>query len=129
MRFILRWIATSVAIAAAIYFVDGLALSETANAIISVLVLGLVMTLVNMAIKPILQFLSLPITVLTLGVFYLVVNTILLYLAAFLANGLFFAGIQISSFGSAFLASIIISIVSSIANWLLGGIEKAARRR
>ena len=53
-------------------------------------------------------------TVLTLGIFYLVVNTLLLYIAAWLANGLFGAGFYIASFGSAFVASIVI-IVSALS--------------
>ena len=52
----------------------------------------------------------------TLGIFYLIVNTALLYLAAWLANGLFGIGFWISGFGSAFLASIVISIVTAIVN-------------
>ena len=70
--------------------------------------------------QPILQILSLPVTVLTLGIFYLVVNTLLLYIAAWLANGLFGAGFYIASFGSAFVASIVISLVSALVNGLIG---------
>ena len=81
---------------------------------------ALILSLVNMSIKQILQVLSLPVTVLTLGIFYLIVNTLLLYIAAWLANGLFGAGFYIASFGSAFVASIVISVVSTILNGLLG---------
>ena len=49
------------------------------------------------------QVLSLPVTVLTLGIFYLVVNTLMLYIAAWLANGIFQVGFDIVSFGSAFV--------------------------
>ena len=59
-------------------------------------------------------------TVLTLGIFYLVVNTLMLYIAAWLANGIFQVGFDIVSFGSAFVASIVISIVSSLMNALVG---------
>ena len=64
--------------------------------------------------------LSLPISVITLGIFYLVVNTLMLYIAAWLANGLFGAGFYIASFGSAFVASIVISLVSALVNGLIG---------
>ena len=59
-------------------------------------------------------------SVLTLGIFYLVVNTLMLYIAAWLANGIFQVGFDIVSFGSAFVASIVISIVSSLMNALVG---------
>ena len=74
----------------------------------------------NISIRPIMQVLSLPVTVLTLGIFYLVVNTLMLYIAAWLANGIFQVGFDIVSFGSAFVASIVISIVSSLMNALVG---------
>ena len=57
---------------------------------------------------------------LTLGIFYLVVNTFVLYVASWMANGLFDIGFEISSFGSAFVASIVISIVSSIVGGITG---------
>lgn len=66
------------------------------------------------------QLLSLPISFITLGVFYLVVNTLMLYIAAWLANGIFQVGIDIVTFGSAFVASIVISVVSAIMNSIVG---------
>ena len=82
--------------------------------------MALIIALLNMTVKPLLQIIGLPITVLSLGVFYLVINTILLYLAASMGNALFGAGFVIDSFGSGFVASIVISIVSGIMNSLLG---------
>jgi putative membrane protein len=117
MKFLLTWLATAVACAAAIWIIPGLSIT---GGIAGIIVFGLVLALVNIAIKPILQILSLPITMLTLGIFYLVVNTVMLYLAAVLANGMFDAGIGIAGFGSAFLGSIIISIVSAIMNGIVG---------
>ena len=61
-----------------------------------------------------------PVTILTLGIFYLIVNTLMLYVAAWLANGIFQIGFEIATFGSAFVASIIISIVSAIVNSIVG---------
>ena len=81
---------------------------------------ALILSLVNISIRPIMQVLSLPVTVLTLGIFYLVVNTLMLYIAAWLANEIFQVGLVIDSFGSAFVASIVISIVSALVNALVG---------
>ena len=119
MTFIIRWIVTALAVAAAVWLVPGIeVIGDTAW--VGIVILALVLSLINMSIKPILQVLSLPVTVLTLGIFYLIVNTLLLYLAAWLANGLFDVGFYIASFGSAFVASIVISIVSALVNGILG---------
>lgn len=118
MAFILRWLVTALSVGAAVWLVPGISIIATTDTWIGVALMSLILALLNMSIKPILQVLSLPITVLTLGIFYLVVNTFLIYAASWIANGMFNAGFTISSFGSAFVASLVISVVSS----LLGGI-------
>ena len=109
MNFIIRWIVTAIAVAAAVWIVPGIEVISGGASWVGIALFALILSLVNMSIKPILQVLSLPVTVLTLGIFYLIVNTLLLYVAAWLANGLFGAGFYIASFGSAFVASIVIS--------------------
>lgn len=120
MGFIIRWIITAVAVGAAVWLVPGIDIIGGESAWVAIALFALFLSLINIGIKPILQILSLPITVLTLGIFYLVVNTLLLYLAAWLANGIFGVGFVIMSFGSAFVASIVISIVSALLNALIG---------
>ena len=120
MNFIIRWIVTAIAVAAAVWIVPGIDIIGADASWVGIALFALILSLVNMSIKPILQLLSLPISVLTLGIFYLVVNTLLLYLAAWLANGLFGVGFWIATFGSAFVASIVISIVSAIVNSIVG---------
>ena len=100
MQFIIRWLATAVAVGAAVWLVPGIAVLGTTESWIAVAITGLALSLIDMSIKPLLQLLSLPITCLTFGIFYLVFNV----------------GFYISSFGSAFFASIVISIVSAIMN-------------
>ena len=117
MNFIARWLATAVAVAAAAWIVPGI---DGDNAWIIIAVFALVLSLVNIGLKPILQTLSLPLTFLTFGIFYLIVNTLLLYIASWLTDGLFGMGLHIATFGSAFVASIVISIVSSLVNSLIG---------
>lgn len=119
MNFVIRWIVTAIAVGVAVWIVPGIS-STGDNATIAVAALALVLSLINTSIKPLLQFLSLPITVLTLGIFYLVVNALLLELAAWAAGGIFGSGIVINGFGAALLGSIVISIVSSIANGIIG---------
>ncbi|WP_165247250.1 phage holin family protein [Adlercreutzia sp. ZJ141] len=118
MNFLIRWLVTAVSVGVAIWIVPGITI-VSASSWAGIAVFALVLSLINISIKPIMQILSLPISVLTLGIFYLVVNTLMLYLAAWLANGIFSIGIIISSFGAAFVASIVISIVSGIVNSLV----------
>lgn len=119
MNFIIRWIATAIAVGAAVWIVPGIT-TVGDNATIAIAVGALVLSLINIVLKPVLQFISLPITVLTLGIFYLIINALLLELAAWASTGLFGSGIAISGFFAALLGSIIISIVSAIVNNVLG---------
>ena len=119
MNFIIRWLVTAIAVGAAVWREPGLEVYG-AEAWISVALVVLILSLINISIKPIAQALSLPITCLTLGIFYLVVNTAMLYLAAWVAEGIFDIYLHIASFGSAFVAAIVVSIVSAIVNSLIG---------
>lgn len=120
MSFIIRWLITALAAGVAVWLVPGIEIIGGDSAWIAIAIFALFLSLINISIKPILQLLSLPVTVVTLGIFYLVVNTLLIYLAAWLANGIFGVGFTIMSFGSAFVASIVISIVSALLNSLIG---------
>ena len=119
MNFIIRWIVTAIAVGVAVWITPGIEPIGAAATWVVILVFALLLSLIDMGLKPIVQFISLPLTVLTLGIFYLVVNTLLLYLANWLSTGIFGAGLYISNFFSAFLASIIISIVSALVNGLI----------
>ena len=80
----------------------------------SLLLAGFILGVFNAIIKPLLLFLTLPVTILTLGLFALVINGFVLYLTSLVVGGF-----TISSFWMAVLASIIISIVSAILNKIL----------
>ena len=120
MNFILRVIGIFISVAVAVWLVPGIEIGGTVSTWASVLVIALIIALLNMTIKPILQLIGLPISVITLGIFYIVINTALLYLASWLASNLFGIDFIIASFGSGFVASIVISIVSGILNGVLG---------
>lgn len=126
MSFLFRWLVSAIAVAAAVWLVPGIELIGGDSAWIGIVIFALILSLINISIKPILQVLSLPISVLTLGIFYLIVNTLMLYLAAWLANGLFGIGFWISGFGSAFLASIVISLVTVIVNSIVASDNRPA---
>jgi len=119
MNFIIRCIVTAVAAAVAVILVPGLS-TVGPNATLALAAFAIVLSLVNISIKPIVQLISSPISVLTLGLFYLIVNALLLELAAWASSGLFGSGVVVESFLSAFFGSIVISIVSALVNGLIG---------
>lgn len=124
MRFILRCLATAVAVSVVIWIIPGFNVIGGNQAWGAIILFSVILALINSSIKPILQVLSLPISIVTLGIFFLVVNTFMLYLATWITNGLFGVGFEITSFGWAFLASIIISIVSGVINSITGANER-----
>jgi len=109
MGFLLHWAIVAAALWVAAYFVSGVVVRSVPALLIAALVLGLV----NALVRPVLTILTLPITILTLGLFYLVVNGAAFALAAALVPGF-----DVASFGSAVLGALLVSIVS----WVLGAI-------
>lgn len=124
MKFLLRWLATALAVAVVIWIVPGVDIIDGSEAWGAIALFAAILALINLSVRPVLQVLSLPISILTLGIFYLVVNTFMLYIAGWIANGLFHVGFIIETFGSAFVASIVISIVSGIVNSITGANDK-----
>lgn len=104
-----RWLILTVAICLTPYIVSGISVRSFIDALIAALILGIL----NIVIKPILQILTLPINLLTLGLFTLVINAILLEVVAWLIPGF-----SIASFWSAILGGLFISIVSWILGWI-----------
>lgn len=79
----------------------------------ALLLLGLVFGVINTLIRPVVSLLSLPITILTLGVFQLVLNALLLYLGS-----LFVSNLKIDNFWWALLGGIVMGIVGAILEWI-----------
>jgi putative membrane protein len=79
----------------------------------ALLLLGLVFGVINAIIRPVVSFLSLPITFLTLGLFQLVINALLLYLGS-----LFVSNLKIDNFWWALLGGIVMGIVGAILEWV-----------
>lgn len=110
LRFIIRWFATALGIGAAGSMLPGIQVDGAKAAILTALLLGLI----NATLRPILLILTLPLTLLTLGVFALVINGAMLALAA-----RFVEGVHLAGFGSAVLGAIVVSVVSGVVNWAL----------
>ncbi|MGL6341259.1 MAG: phage holin family protein [Waterburya sp.] len=106
-QFLLTWLATAIALFITALIVPGVTIVSFSSAIVGAAVLGLV----NAIVKPILILFTLPLTILTLGLFLLVVNAIALGLVGYLTPGL-----SITGFFPAIFGSIVLTIVSSLIN-------------
>lgn len=118
MRFIARWIVTTIACAAAIWLVPGI--EPVGGTWVGAALCALVLALLNATVKPVLQVLAIPVTLMTLGVFYVVVNAFVLELASWLSRNIFLAGIAIDSLFSAILGAIVISVVGTVVGAIVG---------
>lgn len=105
MTLLFNWLINAAALYVAATLIPGVTVEGTGALLLAALVIGLV----NAVIRPILVFLTLPITVLTLGLFYFVLNGLLLYLAAALTPGFELAGLV-----SAILGALVVSIVATV---------------
>ncbi|MEC5215108.1 putative membrane protein [Actimicrobium sp. GrIS 1.19] len=110
MRLLITWIINAVALLALPYFMQSVRVESFGTALVAALVLGLVNTL----IRPLLLLLTLPVTVLTLGLFIFVVNGLMFWAVANLVGGF-----RVEGFGSAILAAILYSILSWVLSSLL----------
>jgi putative membrane protein len=109
--FLLRWFIGSLGLWLAATVVTGISVRGVGTLMIAALLLGVV----NAVVRPLLILLTLPITVITLGLFLLVINAAMLGLVAWILPGL-----TIDGFFSAVLGSILISIVGWLASWFIG---------
>jgi len=110
MKLLIRLIISTLAILVAANVVPGVVVASTTTAIIAAIVLGIL----NTFLKPILQILALPITILTLGLFYIIVNVFIIYLASYLVDGF-----SISGFIPALFFGLVVSVVSGILGMFL----------
>jgi len=110
MGLILQIIISSIAVYFTAWLLPGISVKSFGSAVLVAIVLGIL----NAILKPILQFLSFPITVLTLGLFLLVINTVIILIAGALVKNF-----QVDGFWWALLFSIIMSIVVSILEGII----------
>ena len=127
MRFFLRWFINAVALLAAAFVVPGIRLTGSAtspglNEWMTLAIVALIFGLINAVIRPVVFFLTLPLTLLTLGLFMFVINALMLLLTSRIAQALHL-GFRVEGFGSALLGALVISVVS----FLLGRVLIAER--
>jgi putative membrane protein len=109
MHLLLRWLIYALAIMLLTYIVPGISVRSFYSALIAALILGLV----NAVIRPLVILLTLPVNILTLGLFTLVINALMLWFVATVVKGF-----DIKNFLAAFLGALILWVVGWITNAL-----------
>ncbi|OZI31995.1 hypothetical protein CAL29_29570 [Bordetella genomosp. 10] len=110
MSLILVWILNAVALLIVAYVLPGISVASFGSALIAALVLGLL----NMLVKPVLVLLTLPITIVTLGLFLIVLNALLFWFA-----GSILKGFQVNGFWWAMIGAVLYSIISGLLSMLV----------
>lgn len=111
IRFLIRWLISAVSIYIITYLPIGITVSSFKSTIIAAAILGII----NVTIKPILIILTLPINIITLGLFTFIINGIVLIITSYVV-----VGFDVKNIFSAIIASILISIVNVILTNLIG---------
>jgi putative membrane protein len=111
MRILLNWLLSALAVWVVSRVVPGFHVSGLAAALIAALVIGFV----NATLGLLLKIITLPLTVLTLGIFWFVINALMLKMAAAVVPGF-----RVDSFTSAFWGGIVLSLVNMLFRWLAG---------
>ena len=120
MGFLLRLVANTLAILIVAWMLDGITVRDALAGVLA----GVGLALVNAIVKPILVILTLPLTVLTLGLFYFIVNAICLRIVAAIVPGFAVHGILTTIFGA-----LLIGLFAWIINGLLGSTSSRGARR
>jgi len=107
MHLILRWALNTLALFVVVTVVPGFHYRSIVSLAIAALILGLL----NAIVRPILVFLTLPLTIVTLGLFLIVLNAVMLELTAFLAPGF-----RIDDFVAALIGAVVLAIISWVTN-------------
>jgi putative membrane protein len=105
-----RWIINAARLLLVAYLYSGVQVGSFTAALVAALVLGLV----NAVIRPILVILTLPVTILTLGIFLFVINALLFWFVAEIVGGF-----TVTGFMAALIGSLLFSIITTLTSWLL----------
>jgi len=111
MRLLLRWLISAFVLMLVAYYVPGITVVSFYAALIAALILGLI----NAVIRPLVVLLTLPVNILTLGLFTLIINALMFWLASSVVKGFY-----VSGFAAAFWGALIMWLVS----WTINGLFK-----
>ena len=110
LRMLLHWVVTALAVWITSRVVPGFYVNSAGAALIAAIVIGLV----NATIGLVLKIITFPLTILTFGIFWFVINAIMLELAS-----AFVPGFRITTFGAAFIGAIVLTLVNTLLKWLV----------
>lgn len=110
-RLVLTWALNSFALFFVMKMISGIQIERFQDLLLATLVIGLL----NAFLRPVIILLTLPVTVMTLGLFTLVINGLIFYLAAHLVPGF-----HVTGFGAAFIAALLFSLFSFVLNMIFG---------
>ncbi|MDM0019946.1 phage holin family protein [Variovorax saccharolyticus] len=113
MRLLLKWLLSALALLAVAYLYSGVQVTSYTSALLAAAVIGLL----NMFVRPVLVVLTLPVTIVTLGLFLFVINALLFWAASGLLSGF-----HVDSFFAALLGSLIYSLLGVLIESALGGL-------
>ena len=116
MRLLLNWVLSALAVWIVSKVVPGIRVSGPVAALIAALAIGFI----NATVGLVLKIITFPLTLLTLGLFWFVINAAMLKLAS-----VFVPGFYVQGFGAALLGAILLSLVSSLLHWLVMPSRKA----
>ncbi|MFH1620984.1 MAG: phage holin family protein [Patescibacteria group bacterium] len=111
MNLLLRWLISALSVIAAAYIVPGVSIANTWTALMVALIIGLI----NALIRPLILLLTLPVNILTLGLFTFVINALMFWLASSIVKGF-----DVVDFKAAFFGALVFWLVSWLVNGLLG---------
>ena len=118
MRHIINWILSALAVWVVAQFVHGFHVKGAAAALIAALVIGLI----NATLGLILKVITFPLTLVTLGIFWLVINALMLELASAILSPEF----HVDSFMAAFWGGVVLSLVNMLFRWIAGTSRREA---
>ncbi|MET3379031.1 MULTISPECIES: phage holin family protein [Variovorax] len=113
MRIIIKWLLSAVALLAVAYLYSGVQVNSFGSALIAAAVIGLL----NMVVRPVLVVLTLPVTIVTLGLFLFIINALLFWAASGLLSGF-----HVSGFLAALIGSLLYSLLGLLIESALGGL-------
>jgi putative membrane protein len=122
VKLLLRWLIAVIALWVAAWVVPEITVEDDGRGAFAVT--AAILGLVNATVRPILRLLTLPITVITVGLFLLVINGVTLWLTAWIAERFFDVGFEVDGLIPAILGAIIVSVVSTVLSFFLPDDDK-----
>jgi putative membrane protein len=120
MKMLIRWLVNAVSLLVVAYFVPGFEVHGFLAALLAAIVIGLV----NSTLGFLMKIVTFPLTILSFGLFLIVINAVMLKVAA-----AFTPGFTIDSWKAAFIGAILLAVVTTLLHWLIGDKRRDSRFR